>query len=703
MIILIALTVLAMVGAANAGTAVDEVEMRGTVVEADGAGNLSEAGSGGIYWPGYTWSPYNYAAFWYELDDDLSSEMLRIDASLTDNGRTIPENRLIYSTTPLVQNYAYYRDEGYLGTVQGRQVTNYFIEGWMAEKYVAISTAGSTNANANKIAKLLVEFESSSDTKTLVEGEPWDLGGGFTLTADQLSIDGNKVWLILSKDGNEIYESVIDADTDSRYMYTEDLSGVENVVVFFCNVDAVFMGTKSNLVQVKYVFLIDNDVEKIETSTTYGNMEVTTASAARIVLRNDGDIDLSKGDAVEIMGDMYFDVADSDVVRFYPYKVYTAPGDYDVRGTILEADGAGNLGAAGSGGAYLPGYTWDPYNFAAFWYDLDGDLCSESLSIGALLDGRTITEDNLIYTTTPQVQDYEYYKNKGEALGNVSGNPVTNYLIEGWMAEKYVAISTGGSTAASANKLAKLLVEFETSSDKKTLATGEAWDLGGGFTLNATQIYFANNTVTLSLAKGGEVLNETTVDASPDGDGRCMYAEDLFGVNDVVVFFCYVDATFRGTESNLTQVKYVFLIDNDVEKIDTGTTYGNMEVKTASSSQIILKNDGAIDLSQNTDVEIMKDMCFRVADNYMVRFYPFVKRTINGTVPIPPEKTIPAADVDGDGVPDVWDMDNSTPQDYWTDSDGIGRRWGDMNGDGKLTSVDALMILQAAAEKIDIG
>ncbi len=697
MIILIALTVLAMVGVASAGTAVDEVEIRGTVVEADGAGDLKVAGSGGAYLPGYTWNPYTFGAFWYELDDDLSSECLTIGTRLDD--RTITDKNLTYTTSPLPQNYAYYRDEGPLGNVSGSQVTDYFIEGWMAEKYVAISTAGSTNANANKIVKLLVEFESCSDTKVLVEGEPWALGGGFTLTADQLSIDGNKVWLILSKDGNEIYKSVIDTDTDSRYMYAEDLSGVSDVVVFFCNVDAVFMGTKSNFVQVKYVFLIDNDVEKIETSTTYGNMEVTTASAARIVLKNDGDIDLSKGDDVEIMGDMYFNVADNNIVRFYPYKVHTEPGEYDIRGTIVESNGIpGQLSPVGEG-AWTNGFTWNPYQFAAFWYDLDDDLCSESLSVGALLDGRTITEDNLIYVTTPQAQDYRYYKDKGEALGNISGKPVINYYAEGWMAEKYVAISTGGSTAANANKLARLLIEFESSNDWKILVEGDPWDLGGGFTLNVTRLDLDANTVTLSLAKNNVTLNETVIDVC-HGDRRYMYTEDLSGVSDVVVFFCYVDAIFRADPS-VVQLKYVYLIDNDVEKIETSTTYGNMEVKTANADRVELENDADIDLTKNTDVEIMKDMYFKVADSDTVRFYPFVERTIDGTVPTPPE-TIPAADADGDGVPDVWDMDNNTPQGYWTDSDGRGRRWGDMNGDGKLTSVDALMILQAAAGKIGL-
>jgi len=53
-------------------------------------------------------------------------------------------------------------------------------------------------------------------------------------------------------------------------------------------------------------------------------------------------------------------------------------------------------------------------------------------------------------------------------------------------------------------------------------------------------------------------------------------------------------------------------------------------------------------------------------------------------------------DSDADGVPDAWDKEPNTPIGYWTDSQGRGWLLGDMNGDGKLLSADALMILQHA-------
>ena len=59
-------------------------------------------------------------------------------------------------------------------------------------------------------------------------------------------------------------------------------------------------------------------------------------------------------------------------------------------------------------------------------------------------------------------------------------------------------------------------------------------------------------------------------------------------------------------------------------------------------------------------------------------------------------------DSDSDGVPDYWDDEPDTPSGYLTDSEGRGYRIGDVNRDGDLTSVDALMILQAIVKNIEL-
>ena len=106
----------------------------------------------------------------------------------------------------------------------------------MGEEYVAIGTGGLTTVNANKLSKLLVEFKTDSDKKTLVTEEPWGIGRRFTLTAKQIDLQGDKVWLSLAKNGKEIDDTVVDTGPygDKRYMHTEDLYGVCDVVVFFC-------------------------------------------------------------------------------------------------------------------------------------------------------------------------------------------------------------------------------------------------------------------------------------------------------------------------------------------------------------------------------------------------------------------------------------------------------------------------------------
>jgi PGF-CTERM protein len=85
-----------------------------------------------------------------------------------------------------------------------------------------------------------------------------------------------------------------------------------------------------------YVFLINEDVIEIDTSDTYGAMEVMSATKKGIRLTNDETtLDLDLDTTEHIMGDMYFKTADDDMndnIRFYPLVEYTigeGAGDED--------------------------------------------------------------------------------------------------------------------------------------------------------------------------------------------------------------------------------------------------------------------------------------------------------------------------------------------------------------------------------------
>jgi S-layer protein (TIGR01567 family) len=267
---------------------------------------------------------------------------------------------------------------------------------------------------------------------------------------------------------------------------------------------------------------------------------------------------------------------------------------------------------------------WNKSNFEGFCYNLSDGVCigTETLTIEAgALEGpdidRFIDVGNLTYTTSPIWQEYELHKNLGL---NVDGD--AGYEIEFWMGEMYVAIDSR------ANKLAEPLVEFN-SADTKMLATGEGWDLGGGFALEAKQIDLEGEKVWFCLCKNGRELDSEIIGVSHSDlqDWVYTYTEDVAGECDVPIFSCYVSAVFRGIYSNLVQIEYVFLIDNDVTRFRTGDEYGSMKVATASSSGVILENNATINLTPNTTAPIMGDLSFKMTDNTSaIEFCPHLIR-----------------------------------------------------------------------------
>jgi len=223
-------------------------------------------------------------------------------------------------------------------------------------------------------------------------------------------------------------------------------------------------------------------------------------------MKNNASFDLGADKIINVMGEMKFKVADSDTLRFYPMVTRTEPGTYEVRGTVYN-DAAGERTTS-----------WDASNFAGFWYDLKGNLKSETLNITPGFIGgtdRTIddTPAGLNYTTTRQLKRYKVNAMEGKYVQDgldCTGAVVyqgTHYAVVGWQAEKYIALK------GDAKKLVKQVLEHG-DTEKKTLTVGETWDIGDGWTLMAQAIdaKASPRQAWLVLSKDGVKLEDEVVE-----------------------------------------------------------------------------------------------------------------------------------------------------------------------------------------------
>ncbi len=93
-----------------------------------------------------------------------------------------------------------------------------------------------------------------------------------------------------------------------------------DIPIIVAHIDKVFRGMETNSVFIEGLFQISDSFTTIEEGDTYGIMEVKTFSSSSIVLENEDDFSLGKGDTLNIMGDIKFKVADASDVRFYPFQ-----------------------------------------------------------------------------------------------------------------------------------------------------------------------------------------------------------------------------------------------------------------------------------------------------------------------------------------------------------------------------------------------
>jgi len=181
------------------------------------------------------------------------------------------------------------------------------------------------------------------DKKTLTTGETWFLGAGYELTINAIDArtSPRQVRFTLKKDGiivdNGIGQvplsSTIMDKEKALYYKTKTIQGESDALLFTVYVDTIFSGSTSDMVQFKYAWLIDeSSAKEIKATERFGVFEVRSADDMTLKLSNENPVSLSRNSETTIMGNLKFRIADSDILRFYPYVEYTTPGTYEIRG-----------------------------------------------------------------------------------------------------------------------------------------------------------------------------------------------------------------------------------------------------------------------------------------------------------------------------------------------------------------------------------
>jgi S-layer protein (TIGR01567 family) len=262
------------------------------------------------------WTPFNFEGFYYNIDDNVSTESLTITKGIS--GRSIPDEGLVYSTSPALVNFEH---KGW---------GSYEVIGFMAEKYFAgypentLGNSGSVSVLSDDIlSKVLIDDDNK---KSMFTGSSIALENGYSLKASEVDVNGERVLFELYKDGKLLDSGIVQSNGD--YVYEADIGGAENVPMIAAHVSTVFRSRETDAVFIEGIFQISDEYLELSQGDSFGEMEMSTISDSGITMKNPDSISLSRDDTIDLMGNVKFKVADSSVLRFYPFvEVKTAPQD----------------------------------------------------------------------------------------------------------------------------------------------------------------------------------------------------------------------------------------------------------------------------------------------------------------------------------------------------------------------------------------
>jgi len=566
----------------------------------------------------FSWDPQNFGGFYYDINDDVGCE--RLAAKLTDGFKLSgdPPYGLVYTTRTGNKKFEF-RDWG-----------DYKVIGFMGEKYFAGYNAGKSEVssqfsneseNNNSLASEQVEriLMDEATEKIITYGSSLKLREGYELATGSLDIDGNKVYVELSKDGQIIDSRVIIPPNnidESFYYYSDngESKGVKTIAVHFKN---SLRGADQNLATIDRIWQVSDRDPTLILNNSSRDIILTAGNPLKLEEGYElkiGRVDID-GNRVYLELSKNGQVIDSKVIippnnideNFYYYsdngeskgaKTIAVHFKNSLRGTdqnlatidriwqvsdrdptlILNNSSRDIILTAGN-----PLKLEEGYELGIMSVDIDGNRVYLELSKdGQVIDSRVIIPPNNID------ESFYYYSENGESKGVKT---IAVHFKNSFRGANHNLATVDRIWQVSDRDPTSIL---NNSSQEMTLTSGNSLKLEEGYELAIRSIDIDGNKVYLELSKDGLVVDSRVIIPPNNADGSFYYTKDFEGEKSVKIIAVHLKNALRGADRNLATVDRIW------QASDRDPT----SILNNSSQEMILTSGNPLKLEEGYELAI---------------------------------------------------------------------------------------------------
>ncbi len=301
--------------------------------------------------PQFTWTSANFDGFYYDIDEDIGAETMTFrlsdatptTATLSDQPDLNGNRGIVYTTKPQAKNFKF------------KPWGQYWVMGFLAEKcfvaYDSTVTKGmkdeggtipylydkskNNNLMTNKeISKVLID---DNVERTITSEAPLKLQEGYQLRIMSIDVDGNKVYLEMSNNGQVVDTKVVQPSItgaqidDKTYYFKTTVGSTQDIIQIAVHFKNAFRGASTNIATVDGIFQISDTPQPIKEDQQYDKMSIENVNPADMTItmdNKDNQVTLGKNRDFVLMQNLHIKAADQDgtaakPLRFGIYKAAT--------------------------------------------------------------------------------------------------------------------------------------------------------------------------------------------------------------------------------------------------------------------------------------------------------------------------------------------------------------------------------------------